>query len=164
MRRTSLLGGAVALSLSATGCGTAMLNTGHVESLIKNHVSGPPVNASVAGVKCPDRPVKKGDVFTCTVTLKNGQTVAFRVTQLDAKTNISAVPTQMIPPYVERTVQSNLATQNVNATATCPEHVAIVVGATFTCSLVSSSGQHGIATLTILDPTGGFRITGIKAG
>jgi hypothetical protein len=161
MRRTIGLVTAGALALAAAGCGTAMLNTGHVESLIKNKMTGPPFNLSVSGVKCPDQPVKKGDVFTCTLTLKNGQTVNFRVTQVDNKTNVNVTQAEMIPPYVENQIHANLLTQNLNATATCPQHVAVVPGATFTCSLVSASGQHGTATLTILDNSGGFRITGI---
>jgi hypothetical protein len=164
MRRTFPLAGVLALALAAAGCGTKMLNTSNVEKLIKTKMSGPPFNASVKGVKCPDQPVKKGDVFTCTLTLTNGQTADFRVTQIDNNTNVNIKQAQLIPPYVQNTVQSNLATQNVKVTATCPEHVAVVVGATFTCSLVSASGQHGTATMTILDDSGGFRITGIKAG
>jgi Domain of unknown function (DUF4333) len=162
MRRTIYLAGATALALIVTGCGTKVLNTGKLEKNIQSKIAGPPFNLTGAKVKCPDRDIKKGDQFNCTLTLKNGTTSDFHITQVDAKGNVNIKLGHEISTYVQNTLSTDLASQGVKATASCPNHVAVVTGATFTCSLVSKSGQHGTATLTILDDSGAFRITSLK--
>jgi hypothetical protein len=156
--------GACGLALAAAGCG-GTLDQGKLEGKIRSLMSKAPFNLSVASVTCPsDRSEKKGDRFTCLLTLKNGETATFNITQVDNKGNVNIKLGQEIPTYVQNTIAANLATQGVHATAVCPPHVAVVAGATFKCALTSSSGQHGTATLTILDDTGAFRITGIHSG
>jgi Domain of unknown function (DUF4333) len=165
MRYAAGLAGACTLAFVVAGCGTKVLNSNNLENLIQTKMSAPPFDLNVKNVKCPtDRPVKKGDQFTCTMTLTNGETAKFKVTQVDNNSNVHVQLAQEIPTYVEHTITSNLAAQGVRATASCPPHVAVVVGATFTCTLVDVKGQHGTAQLTIRDTSGGFRITALHSG
>jgi hypothetical protein len=157
--------GACTLAVAVAGCGTKVLNSNNLQNKIQAQMSGAPFNLSVKKVNCPsDRPVKKGDSFTCTMTLTDGETAKFKVTQVDNNTNVHIQLAQEIPTYVQHTINSGLAAQGVQATSSCPPHVAVVTGATFTCTLISSSGQHGTAQITITSDSGAFRITGLHSG
>jgi hypothetical protein len=165
MKRGIWLAPAGVLAPVAAGCGEKVLNSDHLESLIKTKMTAPPFNLNVKSVKCPsDRPVKKGDTFTCSMTLANGETSAFNVTQLDNNTNVHIQLPQEIPTYVQNTIDSDLASQGVKVTSSCPQHVPVVAGATLTCALTDAKGQHGTAQLTIRDNSGGFRITALHSG
>jgi hypothetical protein len=95
------------------------------------------------------------------MTLTNGHTAKFKITQIDNNTNVNIKLAQEIPDYVEHTIDSDLASQGVQATSSCPQHVAVVVGATFNCSVQDTKGEHRTAQLTITSDSGGFRITGL---
>ena len=40
----------------------------------------------------------------------------------------------------------------------CPEHVKVVIGRVFDCSVTDAPGRHLTAAVTILDSDGGFRV------
>jgi hypothetical protein len=62
----------------------------------------------------------------------------------------------MIAAEVQNSVQSALQKQGVTATATCPQHVPIVVGQTFNCTATDSKGHHAKIAITISSPSAGF--------
>ncbi len=159
MRYRIGLAGACALAFALAGCGSTVIDAGKVEKLIRDKAAGPPFNLKIKSVTCPsNRPAKKGDKFTCTLTLDNGEAEQFNITQLDDKGNVHIELGQEIATYVEATINSGLASQGLKVTSVCPQHVPVVVGSTFTCAVTAANGQHGTAKIRILDTTGAFKI------
>jgi Domain of unknown function (DUF4333) len=67
--RLSAVLAALGAALLAAGCGQKKLNAASVETQIQKGIEEK-TRADVRAVACPkDRPVKQGDVFSCTVTL-----------------------------------------------------------------------------------------------
>jgi hypothetical protein len=79
---------ALCAALAVAGCGEKKLNAESVETQIRAEIEQK-TRADVKAVACPeDRPVKQGDVFSCTVTLANGFKAPVRVTQGDDEGNL----------------------------------------------------------------------------
>jgi ABC-type uncharacterized transport system auxiliary subunit len=79
---------ALCATLVVAGCGGKKLKADSIETQIKDGIVKK-TKADVKSVDCPeDRPVKQGDVFSCTVTLANGFKAPVRVTQVDDKGNL----------------------------------------------------------------------------
>jgi hypothetical protein len=149
--------GACAVTLAAAGCGTRTIDGRKVQNQIQSQAAGPPFNLSVAGVRCPThRAAKKNDTFTCTMSLTNGETVPFKITQLDAKGDVSIRLGNEIATFVEATINHGLARRGFKVRSTCPRHVPVVAGRAFTCSVVLASGRHGTVPVPITDSSGAF--------
>jgi hypothetical protein len=58
--------------------------------------------------------------------------------------------------FVEATINRSLARRGFKVRSTCPQHVPIVAGGKFTCSLVSATGQRGTVPVRITDASGTF--------
>jgi hypothetical protein len=150
-----LLTGGCAIALA--GCGTTTVDGRKVQDQIRAQASGPPFDLSVAGVKCPaHRAAKKNDTFTCTMSLKNGETVPFKITQLDSKGHFSFHLGNEIATFVEATINRDLARRGFRVSSTCPQHVPVVRGAKFTCSMVWARGKHTNVQVKIIDSLGAF--------
>lgn len=78
---------AVGLGAFASGCGS--LDQDKVQNGIKSGIEKQ-TPVKVRSVACPkDRPVKKGDRFTCKVTATDGQTGTVQVEQTNNKGDVS---------------------------------------------------------------------------
>jgi hypothetical protein len=114
----------------------------------------------VKSVNCPSNvKLKKGMVTMCQVTLVAGETEPFTITQKDASGNVHIQPTDLLSTGVEKTIVARLATQGVKATATCPQHVAIKVGAKVVCTATDAKGTKAGILVTITDTIGSYSLT-----
>lgn len=122
--------------------------------------------ASVDRVDCPERKIKKGDVFECTASL-DGQSLRLKVTQTDDKGNVDFRADQAI--IVVEKAQSQIGSEiqrqtGVSVRVTCSDHKFLFedVGATFECPLqaASSSATSGVVTVVVKDLDGNvsFRV------
>ena len=79
----------MALGLAAVifaGCSTTLDNTRLQQVIADGLLEQAGVTATVV---CPaDRPIKLGDVFTCTAATQDGQTLTITVTQTDDQGNV----------------------------------------------------------------------------
>jgi hypothetical protein len=81
------VGAVLCAALTVAACGKR-IEADSVERQIKTGIEQK-TKAEVRSVECPeDRPVKKGDVFSCTVTLNNGFKAPAQVTQVDDEGNL----------------------------------------------------------------------------
>ena len=77
---------AVLAALGLAGCGN--LDDTKLEGEIKTGIEKQ-AGVKIRSVSCPDdRPIKRGDVFTCTATATSGETGQVRVTQIDDEGNV----------------------------------------------------------------------------
>jgi hypothetical protein len=97
-------------------------------------------------------------VTVCQATLRTGETEPFTVTQTNAKGNVHIAPMNLLAASVERNITARLAQRGIRATAICPEHVPVQVGATFTCTATDVKGVNVKITATILDAVGSYRL------
>jgi hypothetical protein len=165
MKLTKLIGGVagVALAVGVTGCGTTVIDGGKAEKTISKLATSK-LGVTVKDVKCPsDHAAKKGDSFTCTMTLANGESELFRITPTDDKGNVSILPADMIATYVENTIVQRLGARGVKATSVCPQHVPVVVGNKFSCTITASNGQHGTVAVKITGDNASFLLGSVKA-
>jgi hypothetical protein len=77
---------------------------------------------------------------------------------LDDKGTVHLVGSQMLADNVERGITANLPPGAASAQAACPNHVPVVIGNAFTCTL-THAGRHTRARVTIIDGDGGYRLT-----
>jgi Domain of unknown function (DUF4333) len=69
-------------ALIVAGCSTTLDNVKLQQSIVDGLQQQAGVTAEVT---CPnDRPIKQGDIFTCTATTADGQTLTITVTQTDS--------------------------------------------------------------------------------
>ena len=124
-----------------------------VEAVIKSHLAAAQLTASVV---CPSvEPARLGVTFQCSAKSSDGQVVPFKVTSKNSSgTLVTEVPTLVIAALADRQFDAELTAHHVNGTTTCPQNVPIAVGRTFTCSIVTSSGQHAVVTAQITGPAG----------
>ena len=102
-------------------------------------------------VKCPDEiPSGNGKTFTCTVTWSTGASGKVKATQTGANryTYAPVAGSVKIPgSQLEKQITEDLAKQGApDATANCPDTVAVKVGTTVTCDV---AGAGGSATGTV---------------
>jgi hypothetical protein len=139
------------------GCGTSVLDPAKEENTIRTSITK--LGASIQSVKCPSGvKVGKGIVTYCTVTLRSGETVSIKGTQLDSKGTVHYRSTTMIAGAVENTIEARLRQLGVGATATCPRHVPLVVGSRFSCTLRDHAGHTAHVQVTIVNSTGTFKL------
>lgn len=151
----SLVLAGVALALA--GCGSAPSDSPYLTNLIRTSLDGHP-GFRVQSVACPRGSIAKGAVVNCTATLRGGHKVGVRATALDEKGAFHIVASEMLADNVERGIVGMLAARNIKARAACPEHVKVVIGRTFGCSVTDAGGRHLTAAVTIVDADGGFRV------
>jgi hypothetical protein len=85
--RRFALGAVAALALAA--CQTTLtLNTENLQRLIQTGIQEQNPGVVVSSVTCPERPLQLGDVFNCTATTADGQSLTVEVTQTDAAGNV----------------------------------------------------------------------------
>jgi hypothetical protein len=107
--------------------------------------------AQVTKVKCPDEiPAGDGKTFTCTVTWSTGASGKVKATSTGANryTYAPVAGSVKIPgSKLEKQITDDLAQQGApDATANCPDTVAVKVGTTVTCDV---AGAGGSATGTV---------------
>lgn len=114
----------------------------------------------VKSVACPSSvKLKKGLVTMCQVTLAAGETEPFTITQKDASGHVQIQPASLLSTGVEKTIATRLAAQGVKATAKCPQHVAIRVGAKVVCTATDSHGVKAGIVVTITDAIGSYSLS-----
>lgn len=148
MRRFVILSAVV-----VAGCGTGVLDPVKEENTIRSNITklGAPVNS----VKCPsDVKVGKGIVSYCTVTLRSGEAVSIKATQIDNKGTVHFLSTTLIAGAVENMIEVKLRQRGVAATATCPRHVPMVAGRLFSCTLRDNAGHTAHVEGTIENSAG----------
>ncbi|MBI5499120.1 MAG: DUF4333 domain-containing protein [Deltaproteobacteria bacterium] len=119
---------------------------------------------SIAAVDCPDGiELKKGNNFSCTVTVKSGGTIQIDVTQQDDDGNVIWKPvasTVLLTEQVETGMQEKLSEQRggIAVTVECGDAPFLggSAGATVECT-VSAPGEAPVAvTVTQDDVEGSF--------
>jgi hypothetical protein len=149
----------LAVAVALAGCGASQLDSKKAETTIKTLVSSK-LGLPVKTVSCPSNvKLKKGLVTTCQVTLVAGETEPFTITQTDASGNVHIQPTNLLSTGVEKTISARLAAQGVKATATCPQHVVIKVGAKVICTATDAKGVKAGIVATITDSIGSYSLT-----
>ena len=139
------------------GCGTSVLDPAKEEHTIRSSITK--LGAPVQSVNCPSGvKLGKGIVTYCTVTLRSGETLSIKGTQLDNKGTVHYSSTTMIAGAVENTIEVRLRQLGVAATATRPRHVPLVVGSRFTCNLRDNAGDTAYISVTIVNSTGEFKL------
>lgn len=94
-------------------------------------------------------------IVRCSATLRNGDIVRLRATQLDASGTIHLVANEMFADNVQRGILASLPRGAQGAQAVCPNHVPVVIGNAFTCRL-RGAGAYSRAQVMIVDSDGGF--------
>jgi hypothetical protein len=151
--------GAIAIAIALAGCGKTVIDGNKVQDQIKKEASASPFNLDVSEVNCPQaRPAKKGDVFQCTMTLKDGEKVNFNIEQTDSKGHVLIHLANEIATFVQSTIDARFAARGAQVTSTCPRHVPVVAGANFDCTFAAAGGRHGTVQITITDTSGGFEL------
>jgi hypothetical protein len=144
--------------LALAGCGTSGYDTGALAKDITTRLDQH-AGFAVRSVSCPKQARKaKGVVIHCSATLRDGDVVKMRATQLDDKGTVHLVGSQMFADNVERGITANLPPGAASAQAACPNQVPVVIGNAFTCTL-THAGRHTRARVTIIDGDGGYRLT-----
>lgn len=148
----------LALGLVLAGCGASGYNTSELAKMIRGELDQHR-GFHVRSVSCPKQAkLGKNVVIRCTATLAGGRKVNVRATQLDAKGTVHVVIGEMFADNVERGIVATLAQRGITATAVCPEHVLVVVGKRFDCTVSSSADRYRRAVVSIVDSDGGFRV------
>lgn len=107
---------------------------------------------------CPERKVKKGDVFECTASIA-GQSLRLKVTQTDDKGGVHFVPEQAIIDVAKGESAAEGAIQdsrNVTAKVTCGDRPVLIedVGSSFNCQATFADGSHRTVKVTVKDVDG----------
>ena len=154
MKNLVRLAGAMGVvgALALTGCGKTLENDS-ITSGVESKVAEAGVTAS--SVSCPkDVKVKKGDTFTCTVTLETGQTFDVTLEQTDdnGTLNIDDGGQVFVGSKVASQLESALSSGSTTVTATCP-NVTILPGGngTFQCTAVASDGASATIVIPVRD-------------
>lgn len=133
-----ILAGTVAVVVA--GCGAAGApgyDTAGLARTIRKDLDKHP-GFQVVSVSCPKQAkLAKGVVVHCSVKLRGGRVVRMKATQLDGKGTVHLVASEMLPDNVEHGIVVTLAQRGKQVRAVCPEHVTIVVGKTFNCTVIS---------------------------
>jgi hypothetical protein len=80
---------AVPAALALSACGTKVLNTGKLETNIKQGLEQQ-AGVRIKSVSCPDKiKLEAGGTFTCTAVTTGGDRAAVRVVQQDDKGHVS---------------------------------------------------------------------------
>jgi hypothetical protein len=158
VRTWALIGATVVAVLVMAGCGASGFNTGALAKDIRTRLDQHP-GWAVRSVSCPKQARKaKGVVIHCSATLRDGTVVKLRATQLDDKGTIHLVANEIFADNVERGILASLPSADASAKAVCPDHVPVVIGKAFTCTL-THAGRYIRARVTIVDGDGGFRLS-----
>jgi Domain of unknown function (DUF4333) len=131
--------------------------TAYLENLVRRSLDGHRLD--VQSVSCPAGSEPKGTVVHCAVTLRAGHRLTVTATALDGLGAFRVIASEMLADNVERGIVETLAQRGVKASATCPEHIRVVVGRMFGCRVSYARGDHATATVTIVDADGGFRLS-----
>jgi hypothetical protein len=148
-----------ALSVAvAVGCGaSATLDGAKLESKITTDLQAAHLQPKAAS--CPhDQAAHAGDQFTCSVTLADGSTLTYTVTETsdqgDYRYDLASGQT-LDGAQVARAVTADLdgsGTPFADAKVTCPPQVAVAGGrATVTCSVSGSAGDAKVAVTVTPD-------------
>jgi Domain of unknown function (DUF4333) len=96
-----------AVLLALAGCGTSGYDTGALAKDITTRLDRH-AGFAVRSVSCPKQARKaKGVVIHCSATLRDGDVVKMRATQLDDKGAVHLVGSQMFADNVERGITAN---------------------------------------------------------
>jgi hypothetical protein len=140
------------------GCGTKQLDSSSAEKTIRTLVTSK-LGVPVKSVSCPSNvKLKAGTVSVCQVTLTSGETEPFTITQTDAKGDVHIQPMDLVSTAVEKTIVDRLAARAIKATAVCPQHVVIKVGATMACTATGPKGSTLRITAKIIDSIGSYSL------
>lgn len=157
---TRLAGFAAAVAALAVcaGCGTVSWDQTKVQNAIRD-VLTKQAGVQVRAVSCPSKArIATGVVTYCNATLAGGDTVRFSATQTDSSGRVHVGPAEMIGLEVQNRIQSSLRQRGVAASAKCPQHVPIVVGNVFVCTVADAHGRQARIGVTITDASAGFRL------
>jgi hypothetical protein len=160
-RRHWRLSLACAVAAGVAGCasaGTPGYDTAALARTIRHDLEAHP-GFRVVAVSCPKQAkLAKGVVVDCSVTLHGGHVVRMKATQLDDKGTVHLVASEMLADNVEHGIVATLAPGGKRVRAVCPQHVSVVVGKTFNCTVINAAGRKTTAGVTIVDSDGGFRL------
>jgi hypothetical protein len=141
---------------------TKQLDTSKGEGQIKTYLQDN--FAMSAEVSCPEREVKKGDVFECKADLSDGQSLRLKLTQDDDKGNVSFEQAQAIIDVEQAVtlIQSEVQkSASVAVTADCGSAKYLIKdpGTTFDCQVTPTAGGTGTtAVVTVKDLEGAVDI------
>lgn len=152
---------ACVVAVVAAGCGSTGApgyDTAALARTIRTDLDRHP-GFQVASVSCPKKAkLAKGVVVNCSVKLRGGHVVRMRATQLDGRGTVHLVASEMLADNVEHGIVVSLAQRGQRVRAVCPQHVTVVIGKTFNCTVIDGAGHRTAAAVTIIDSDGGFRL------
>lgn len=152
----ALAGATLAAIVLLAACGTPGYNMGALANNIRSALDNHP-GFSVRSVHCPPHAKQaKGVVIRCSATLRTGDIIKLRATQLDDQGTIHLVANEIFADNVERAILAALPRKATSRGADCPNHVPVIIGNAFTCEL-RNAGRYTKAQVTIVDGDGGFR-------
>lgn len=148
IRRAAACAAAVAVAAVLAGC-KRNLDMPKSEAAIKSGISQK-LNLPLASVKCPEtREKKASDVFDCKAIAETGGELVVKVTQANAKGDLSwELPRgQMIlvSAAVEKYVKNGLAAKSIDAEVDCGGKSRLpVAGKTFECTVKTNSDTRQV--------------------
>lgn len=115
------------------------------------------VNGSVFCAQTTDP--KPGAVYSCFASVKGSGLGRVKVTQTDAKSNVTVavVKRKLRTRQIESNIRSALSKRGINANVSCPPRVTSQQGSTFTCT-VSANGKSLKVVATQQDSAGNFKL------
>jgi hypothetical protein len=121
------------MALGASGCGGDKLDDGQTETNIQKGIFEQ--FQVKLKIDCPDdRPIMKGDKFSCDASSPDADSVKVTATQVDSKGNVRWEPFIVPTKRYESTISQTIFQQsNVKVDVDCPDVVAIKKGYTFEC-------------------------------
>jgi Domain of unknown function (DUF4333) len=161
MRRLSAIIVGVCAAGAVAGCGTAPIDPAKVANLMRQLLESQ-FALHVRSVRCPATiNASTGAVTYCTATLTDGNTVRMTATATGGSGQIRVAPAEMIADRVQSFIERALAHRGIRATASCPQHVPIVVGRTFLCLVSERRGRRAKFLVTI-KPGGAFTTSSVR--
>jgi len=162
-RRTRAARGGVAAAMTLVVLGacsmTEKLDTAKGEEKIRTHLESKMPGSTVDGMSCPEREIKKGDVFECTARV-DGQPIRLQIIQDDDEGNITMKPVQAVlevkraVAYVEQEV-GKAKRSAVTADCGTSRYLVKDPGTTFECPVTTKAGRAlGRAVVTVKDVEG----------
>ncbi len=134
MHSLALVCAALATIVWLAACGTSGYNTGALAREIRSALDAHP-DFTVGSVHCPQHAERaKGAVIRCSATLRYGQTISLRATQLDDRGRSIWSPTRCSPTTWSAAFGPPCPEAS-SARADCPNHGPVVIGNAFTCEL-----------------------------
>lgn len=150
----------LSIAAVAAACGAGKLDAAKAERQIATGVY------QQLGVKvdidCPeDRPLEKGDRFSCTLASEDADNIVVRARQTNSKGNVRwSAKVLATERYEESIAQDIYSQRRIKVTLDCPDLVSSAKGTEFTCEAREpKSGQRQDINVEVTDSKGNIKFS-----